>query len=361
MKPSKRVNYQKGKNKMTETTTVGLEIGVQYDPKQQPDPKSENKELPEPQMTAGTEFRVIKDRYTVAEAAAKRSPGFRDKKCILGYDLSSYSGTDAKMDVVISPGWRRGRGIETAYVFTVGHVIEHRRDFDSSHLRIWLLDEEKLKLEPPKRRIDLDRCMSQTLITLMKHAPTNPVLRSHLLAMFGQVPPPELITYQQVRDWLEHNFDEPVLRGAQHQYLPDRQPPPPPGEQTVATGADFATPNYLFEMRASHIQTEIGRCDYNVERSFSMNVPITETHMQGILAARTLTFNQIVDALRILITNKITTDKPGDRDGEYHYNNHEAEDEDMTTNIDIADLATKVRDYLRRRYGPLGAQEIMDR
>lgn len=77
--------------------------------------------------------------------------------------------------------------------------------------RVHLLKEEPV---PPGRKCHMRTVISSNLIASLKVAPDNPSLRAHVLAVVKQPLPPEVKTFEQIKDWIEINIDPAVVGNA---------------------------------------------------------------------------------------------------------------------------------------------------
>lgn len=62
--------------------------------------------------------------------------------------------------------------------------------------------------EPPKaKKSDIGSWFNANFIQLMQVSPSNPIVRGHIMARVKTMPPPELDTFDKLRDWIEQNFE----------------------------------------------------------------------------------------------------------------------------------------------------------
>lgn len=130
-----------------------------------------------------------------ATASAKRAAGFRELRCYI-YDYTSKQWFDYGRGM-----WTKDRlNVATISVATalnqtsVGGTVVF-------YIRVQPEDPNK-----PKRKCCIERYLDSELIAMLKLAPNNATFRSKLMSVISEMPPPELDTYDKLKDWLEFNF-----------------------------------------------------------------------------------------------------------------------------------------------------------
>ena len=111
------------------------------------------------------------------------------------------------------------------------------------------------------RKCKLEQAMSNTVIELLKVAPTNPVARAHALSQLKIPIPDEHQTFEAIKEWVEMNITPKTGRGVPSQVYP-----------SVAGRA--ARPTEAFRIDAAVSERQSGTCRWVCNASGSGSVPI---------------------------------------------------------------------------------------
>lgn len=109
------------------------------------------------------------------------------------------------------------------------------------------------------RKSDLGQFFNAGFIKMMQSAPNNPGMRGHMLRILLSMPPKELTTFDQLKDWVETNFEYTTKPAIEYKSIP-----------TAATRPLNPTVSINF------ISTEhqSGRCHFNRTAQGSARIPI---------------------------------------------------------------------------------------
>ena len=193
----------------------------------------------------------------------------------------------------------------TAQIGIVGEML--KRAASEEYLFEILLDRPR-EPRPDGRKSDLSEHFAANFIERLQSAPNNLMVRAHMMKVLKQLPPGELDTFEQLKDWVEKNFFAVVT---------------PPAASPDVRPAPRTQPTIGIEFTAS--ETESGRCRYSVNRRGSHSEPVT-------LSQLTEWINEGCDLDEILSNIKDEASSSGniemDDYGDYSYEDHEANDTD---------------------------------
>lgn len=290
-----------------------------------------------------------------------RKPGFRDRKCVvgrwssLGYASSTCQGDRLWTYLTRDYNWMADP--HRAKVFTVKELIENRSSYEINEtFTVMLLDEGKLAMEPAQRRCLLPGVMHPVLLALLADAPGNPSVRAHIQAMFGTPIPADCVTFEQVRDWLEFNFDPPKLTSELARNY-QRQP------QAATSYTDVLNqrPAPAFEVAVSIEEVETGRARYSVTRRNVVHVPIHEQTIQRLIRDGHGMEEISLEVIRIA-KDEVPDHDDGEGYGDYDYDDHSTDNtEHISSDVHHPNTRDLIVNFIRRFYGPQEAQEILDR
>ena len=210
--------------------------------------------------------------------------------------------------------------------------------------------------DPPPHFFDMEKVLSQTMVNLARSAPKNAILHGHLMCLFGRLPPPEVETYQQLRDWVETTFHQPASTAKNLCYLSDQAKAPNLGSGVVRNPV-------IFQVHASREVTESGRCSYSRIFRSSISAGITRQYLMGLIED-----GNSVDDINDTILQMVE-DNFGEydaEDGEYSeddYNNFEADDSE-NGEVEIhrtGSIERSLEDFILANYSEEEAREIIDR
>ncbi len=339
--------------------------------------EAKNKEVEYPKPHLNSEFRKIIKVMTLAELSLSRTASIRNGRCVLFFD-----GKDTGDSTYFMKGkWINQTGrdptsnmVRQSSINDSGHyacldVINYRR-YVSTFWQVGILDLEALAKEPRQRQYKVDELLSGTLLALGRVAPTNPTFRAHLSALFGSAPPPELMTWPAVEEWMELQ-EPPDVRGVSHllQYAissnpirtqiryayapvqPENEPAPatpPPGlDNPVALIAEAT-----YRCRSS------GHCRYSVEQADDEVRHSITAHWLRDMIRDGCSMGEIMQGIESEVIHHANTDlvDVGDTD----YSDYDSDD---TTNerYELRDsVRRELTSWIRRQYGE-EAEAILQR
>jgi hypothetical protein len=159
--------------------------------------------------------------------------------------------------------WGSTLPIEEAYVYNGNWTLIddcHPSGNAEIHLFREVPDGEQIVSAPAEpelpgiaRKCKLEQAMSNTVIELLKVAPTNPVARAHALSQLKIPIPDEHQTFEAIKEWVEMNITPKAGRGVPSQVYP-----------SVAGRA--ARPTEAFRIDAAVSERQSGTCPLGVQR-----------------------------------------------------------------------------------------------
>lgn len=315
------------------------------EPTQETEVKKNNDEKKSFPLT-NSEFRVVVEIMTMRQLLDSRKPGIRNRHCVINTNPNIDNYTNINLTICTK--------ITEARVYTVQEVLNERVNFSSSWV-FALLDEDLLAKEPPQRKMDLESCINPTLIQLMKVAPQNQIVHGHLMAIFGRLPPAELTTYDQIRDWCEFGFYLPKWMNSHMSRIYGRTNTQYSEARPEANRTDGIT------LPVSVEETEYGNCRYSVLARAEYDVRISANYIRPIIEEYPDDFESVMDRIKDIFREEAGNQNPGaDPVGDYSYDEHESSDsEDFSLNFSRHNLERELINYIRRNYGPEEAQEIL--
>ena len=197
---------------------------------------------------------------------------------------------------------------------------------------------------PPtvERKCQFEAMFDASFIELIRLVPKNPFVRALILKLIGQLPSPELETFDQLKDWIERNCTQRV------------RPMPNQNRRRSADGG--------ISISVEFSETENGRADYSVSRSgndeFRIGADDLIEIVQEVIEAGG-GMDEVVD----FIAGKIDDDAWNECDpemdsyGDYNYSEHESSDSsDSETNYSRNDIRSAVRTFLQEQRPELMAE-----
>ncbi len=310
--------------------------------------KKAKEEKPKFNLT-NSEFRVVTDIMSMRQLLDSRRSGIRERRCVINGNYNENYYLDVDMNTTAS--------IAKAKVFTVHDVLAERLTHSSS----WhyaLLDEEQLAKEPPQRKMTLESHINATLVQLMKVAPQNEIVRGHLMAIFGRLPPEELTTFEQLKDWVEFGFYPPRFDSNRARIyglsghtmnMPEEDGRRPAGAIQTA----------LFSLACTTRDVEVGDCEYRVNRRAQFQFAFTRQMVRDIVGNHD-NLHDMLEECENMITEHGQNSVTLEDNGEHEYLNHESRDwEDSSVEIDMAELKRQLTRYIEQNYGPEEISQIL--
>lgn len=197
---------------------------------------------------------------------------------------------------------------------------------------------------PPEveRKCQLEAMFDASFTELIRLVPRNPYVRALILKLVGQMPGSELETFDQLKDWLEHNCTHRV------------RPMPNQHRQRSADGG--------ISINVEFSETENGRADYSVSRSgndeFRIGAEDLIEIVQEVIEAGG-SMDEVVDTIAGKIDDDAWNECDPEMDsyGDYNYSDHESSDSsDSETNYSRNDIRSAVRTFLQEQRPELMAE-----
>lgn len=176
----------------------------------------------------------------------------------------------------------------------------------------------------PERKCQIRQVLGPTIDRLLEQAPENPSVRAHVLGRVLQGIPPEITTYQGVKNWIETTIDPKMVKHTQS------------GRPLVVD--------------VSISEREYGSCHYLTNASGSGRVQITRAEMERLVQEaldEELSMEDLVDRVYDKIREDAVEQIPTESGDGYDYSNYDAQGtEGREIELD-EDLQSAVEDWLR--------------
>lgn len=210
--------------------------------------------------------------------------------------------------------------------------------------------------DPKPHLFDMEKTLSQTMVNLAKTSPQNAILHGHIMRLFGIIPPPEVETYQQLRDWMETTFSEPTKDPKIHCYLSDQ------AKITEHVSAGGANP-VMFHIRASRNVNESGRCAYSRSFSSSVTIEIRQDYLMELVDDGK-SIDEIKEAICGMAEEDFGDYDPEDSDFiEDDFSDYDANDSEYEA-VQIhrpGAIEGSIEDFVHANFSEDEAREILDR
>jgi len=304
-----------------------------------------------------SEFRVIEDVVIMRQLLDSRKPGLRNRRCLVnvGHAITDVYATS------IGSNTPEVYSIDQARFFEVSYVIERRGSL-GEQCRFVFVNEEQLAKAPPTRQMLLEREINPTLIKLMQVAPKNEIVQAHIMAIFGRLPPAELETYDQIKDWIEFNFQSPIWNSTQQRRMYSTE-----GRANNAPETPRARTVDGFGIPVEAIEIELGNANYRARVRSEFTFQISADRIARVLqprrnATEPLTFDEMVEELTQYVNENYSDQDPGAQAENYQYSEHEVTDrEDSNVEFSTTRVREGLENYIRTNYGPEEAEAIIGR
>lgn len=332
----------------------------------------EKQKYPEPSLNS--EHRKVYRIMSLDDLALARAPAVREGHCVLFEKNNNYgNSSEASPWMIMGGEWNIGHGcdpthnmttfraITEATIFNVMDVIKHKRYINTDWM-VGLIDEEALNGEPRQKKYKVEEVINHTLLNLGKIAPCNPTFRAHLNSLFGDVPPLELKTWEEVKDWMEFKPKPRFVETRQAQYKI--------GEINANRASTIGTlparereddGSVAFEARATSEEAVTGRCHFRIRRrDDNVRHNITSRWLRDMIREGQTMSEMIEQIVRDTRGNcdTNTCDIPGT---EEHWDYEDRETESSTINVNRVQVKIELGAWIRREYGTAQAQEILGR
>jgi hypothetical protein len=178
-----------------------------------------------------------------------------------------------------SGGWCMAQTIDSADKFT---YTEMRKAYVGINSVVLVVGETPKLPEGKKSMIEWH--FSPQVIELIKAAPNSPLVRAHIMKVAKAQPPNEANDYELLKDWLEKNVEEKLLKGVDLA----RPRPANPARRNV---------NVVLELEYRGSRTEMGGCNYSCIGSGSGLVQITQEDIDD-WRNNELTSDEVMDIIQ---------------------------------------------------------------
>lgn len=200
----------------------------------------------------------------------------------------------------------------TACKFAVGTIMSHRYVRQGGVMIVELADQELAEaLSKTMARCPIADLLSDQLLRLAMIAPDNNQIRAHICNELNKLPPPEVVGYESLRDWIEENCSPEI----------------PTAEQVIAAGDSIADAEYspfgsillAPPLRAEQVApppgsvsaklrlsyNEHGRCNYSRGMWGTVVSTLTSQHMREIVEGCPDDLAAVLDNVRDEITSNV--------------------------------------------------------
>jgi hypothetical protein len=188
---------------------------------------------------------------------------------------------------------------------------------------------DPVPIEPPKTiKCKLEQWFHPNFVALMQAAPQNKLVLGKMMATLGVMPPPELVTFNELRNWVEMTFDDPKNKKAMPQVRP-------------------STPE--FSIGFSFCRNVEGTCDYTMSESASDTCSVTLDEIRDWVEE-----GKSIDRIAELIEEKArencepnwSTDEGSEEYSDYETTDYTNETASRDENYDR--FERRLRDYLQQ-------------
>jgi hypothetical protein len=184
-----------------------------------------------------------------------------------------------------------------------------------------------------ERHCRLEDVFEGSFIELLQVAPANPVVRALVLKLTGKLPAEECLTFEQIKDWVEHN----CFRRRRAAYQTEESAP------GIAIAVDFS-------------EKEHGRASYSVTRSSRERFEIGAAELLDLLR-EAIQSGGGLDEVVEMISTRINDDGWSECDpsldeyGDYDYEDHESSDSNnCETDFATVEIREAVLAFMRQRH-----------
>lgn len=187
---------------------------------------------------------------------------------------------------------------------------------------------------------NLESLIPSTTARIIREHPNTELVKGIIMNLFGQSPPIELKTYDEIREWIETTFTKTVEK------------------QKEPLRATVARPSLDVTMLESQVAS--GRCRYRQDQSRFVTRSYTLDDIRDLIGEGVSSIDEMVDKLKHLTREDIDSNG-GDGDWSYgdestsDHNDEDVDDHDLSftneTNLNIrnwlhANLTQRMRDEL---------------
>jgi hypothetical protein len=199
---------------------------------------------------------------------------------------------------------------------------------------------EVMTASPPVERLcKFEEMFDAGFIELIRLVPKNPFIRALILKLSGKMPPDEVETFDQLKDWIEHHCTRRV------------RPMPNQGRRRNEEGG--------IAINVEFSETEYGRADYSVPRSgndeFRIGAEDLIEIVNDVIEAGG-SMDEVVDTIAGRIDDDAWSqcDPNMDDYGDYNYSEHESNDSsDSNTDYSREEIRAAVRVFLQEQHPEL--------
>jgi hypothetical protein len=180
--------------------------------------------------------------------------------------------------------------------------------------------------EAKPRLCQIEVVLGNTIGSLLKAHPNNPIVRAHALALLRQEIPPSLIDWESIKEWVETTIT--------------------PSNELPKSSSDLNDLRVAFEVGVEFSETESGNSSYSCNRGGQGRYPIVAADLRRIVEASS-SIEEVMDSLNDNIVENCQ-DYINIDTSDHDYDNHDAtEYSDASTDYNETLLRQNVIDWMR--------------
>lgn len=177
---------------------------------------------------------------------------------------------------------------------------------------------------------NLDLLIPSTTARIIREHPNTELVKGIIMNLFGQSPPPELKTYNEVREWIETTFTNMVAKDAQ------------------ASRPAIAVAQPILSVNIMHERTEIGRCSYKQQQSRLIEFDMTLEDVRECIHSGASSISELIDMIKEYAISNIQENGSNvdwDESSEETYD-HESTDTEDDILVPMGGVNTTIHDWL---------------
>lgn len=240
-----------------------------------------------------------------------------------------------------------------AHIYTVGEIID--QNWNTPTLRFCIIDDIMVDAPPlpDGRKCDITMVLSPQLIQLLHMAPGNEMVRAQVLAKLLVPIPPEHVTFDAIKAWIEINISPRIWVPT-----PGTGAPQQPIQAALPLVEDAPTLNFDVELS----EVVRGTARFRVHRVGNHTVELTPRDLDEIIDNCEGNIGDLLDAIHDEIRHgavEAEVDMEDDDNG-LNYYDHEDEDSDgAQADWNLVRCNDSIRSWLRT-HRPDAARRIID-
>ncbi len=198
---------------------------------------------------------------------------------------------------------------------TIHNLYNTVLSWGGGNFRFELVDQE-LAEKLTRYKCSAHTVLGASLIKMLEMAPANPSIRAQVMAIVGQMPPPELDTCDKIREWVELTHDPKVK---------------------VAEAVSESTVRLHFGVRVNAFRAVSGRCTYSGTEAGGISPNLQDKIEEYIRAQGTgnLSLRTLADLIRAEALRQTREIPIDELELEENYDSFSHEDHEVTREGDV--------------------------